>query len=86
MEIEARIQGIPCLVRVTHYHPGCAARTNCRVDDSYPAEPEEIEYEILDRRGRPAPWLERKAKAADYAAIDCAVRESCHNNGCDDAC
>jgi hypothetical protein len=29
----------------------------------------ECEFDILDRRGRPAPWLERKATDADRERI-----------------
>ena len=33
--------------------------------DAHPPEPTEFEYEILDRRGRKAPWLEKYLTVAD---------------------
>ncbi len=59
IEIEVRVCGIPAIARVTSYEP---ARDNRRghIDDWLPDDPEEIEYEICDRRGRPATWLALK--------------------------
>ena len=69
MEIETRVAGIPCIARVTHYFRqaplgpmadsdwDCYGYTNC-------------EFDILDRRGRPAPWLERKATDDDRQRIE----------------
>jgi hypothetical protein len=37
---------------------------------------EEIEWEILDRKGRRAPWLDRKLSPADRAAITRYLRSS----------
>ena len=68
-QIDIKIQGIPCIAEVTHYtpaDPGCitAAPENC-----WPPEPAEIEYEILDRKGYKAAWLERKATQQDHDEI-----------------
>jgi hypothetical protein len=41
------------------------AITGTGYGDADPPEPEEFEFTILDRRGRPAPWLERKLTEAD---------------------
>ena len=57
MLISARIQGIPCTVEVTHYYVAH--------DDWDP-----IEFRVLDRRGRAAPWLERKMTDADVTNIE----------------
>lgn len=57
MLISARIQGIPCTVEVTHYY--------VTRDDWDP-----IEFRVLDRRGRAAPWLERKMTDADVTNIE----------------
>lgn len=45
-EIETRVAGIPCLIGVRWF-----ARNGNR---------SESEWDVLDRRGRPAAWLERK--------------------------
>lgn len=55
--VAARIQGIPCAVEVTHYY--------VTHEDWDP-----IEFKVLDRRGRPAPWLERKMTDEDVAKIE----------------
>ena len=59
-EIETRVAGIPCIVGVTYFD-------SVRGSYSYHAASDwdyhgytECEFEVLDRRGRKAPWLERK--------------------------
>jgi len=59
-EIETRVAGIPCIVGVTYFE-------SVRGSYSYHAASDwdyhgytECEFEVLDRRGRKAPWLERK--------------------------
>lgn len=60
------IAGIPCQCRVTHYSPDIPMRiTGSGMGDADPPEPEEFEFEILDRSGRPAPWLESKLTDED---------------------
>lgn len=65
MMIATRIQGIPCQVRVARYIPGDSGRRTGHPDTWTPDEGAEIEYTVLDRRGRPAPWLEAKMTDAD---------------------
>lgn len=65
--IETRVAGIPCQALVTEYfrqEPHRGSAWTCDSDmDFYGYE--DICYEILDRRGRPAPWLERKLSSKD---------------------
>jgi len=64
-KIETRIAGIPCLIGVTSYgrHAYIAgAPENCAPGDC-------AEYDVLDMRGRPAPWLVQKMKMADITRI-----------------
>lgn len=69
-EIEARVAGIPCLIGVTEF--------NCtRGSYSYNADSDydyygtmDVDFEVLDRRGRPAAWLERKLDANERADIE----------------
>jgi hypothetical protein len=58
--IQTQLAGIPCQIAVTGFR---------RVEGSYsynaPSDLDyygytDYDYEILDRRGRPAPWLEKK--------------------------
>lgn len=56
MIFTTKINGIPCLCQVTIYQA---------------PEPETVEYEILDRRGCPAPWLaQRMTQDDDYRLMD----------------
>jgi len=59
MELETRISGIPCVVRLEHYRkqeplgPGASSDVDCYGYTEY-------DLVVLDRRGRVAPWLQRK--------------------------
>lgn len=62
MDIEVRVCGIPGVARVTHYHKQKPLGPSADSDiDCYGYT--DLEYEILDRRGRAAPWLNRKLDA-----------------------
>jgi hypothetical protein len=59
-EIESRVAGIPCIIGVTHFE-------SVKGSFDYHADSDwdyhgytECEFEVLDRRGRKAAWLERK--------------------------
>ena len=70
-KIVMRIAGVPCLIGVTGYlyQPPCKGHpSTCASDWDYYGY-EEIEWEILDRRGKPAPWLDRKLSPADRGEI-----------------
>lgn len=72
-EIEHRVAGIPCLIGVTHYESVRGSYSyNAPSDYDYYGYTES-EWEILDRRGRPAPWLARKATAEDNTSIEEAI-------------
>lgn len=60
MDIQTRVAGIPCVVRVTYFAPADMGCTGGEADFWRPPSPPDIEYHVLDRRGRPAPWLDRK--------------------------
>lgn len=71
-EIETRVDGIPCLIGVLDF-------TQVKGSHSYSAASDmdyhgytEADYEILDRRGRLAPWL--ASKITD--SIDDDIHES----------
>lgn len=57
------IAGIPCQVRVTHYEPYDPGTWD------EPPSGGEIEFEVFDRRGYPAAWLERKVTEDDEVRI-----------------
>lgn len=70
-EIEHRVAGIPCLIGVISYEtepqtwdsPGCT----------------DMEWHILDRRGRLAPWLERKVNSKEESSIEDAIYQHMEN-------
>jgi len=59
---DARVHGVPCQVHVLTYEKAVPAT----YDD--PPEPELFEFELLDRRGRRAAWLDRYLN--DEVAMD----------------
>jgi hypothetical protein len=70
MDIDVRVCGIPAIARVLHYRPYEPAYRRGHPDNWEPASPPEIDFEILDRRGRPAPWLDRKLNNEARARLE----------------
>jgi hypothetical protein len=75
-EIESTVAGIPCLIGVTEF-------SSVRGSYSYHADSDmdyygytESEWMVLDRRGRPAAWLERKLTDAERSRIEQEVAET----------
>lgn len=63
-EFDYKIAGIPCIIEVTHYHAVKGSHSyNAASDWDYYGYVE-IEYRVLDRKGKPAAWLERKVTDA----------------------
>lgn len=66
MIFTTKIAGIPCQCEVTFHTKASPMRiTGSGFGDAEPPELEDMEYQILDRRGRPAPWLAKKLTQAD---------------------
>ena len=75
MDIATRCAGIPCIARVTHYLKQQPLGTSADSDwDCYGYE--EIEFDLCDQRGRPAPWLERKLSDQDNDRIQNEISEA----------
>ena len=73
-QIQSRIAGIPCLIGVTKFHkvrPWKGSAASCPSSDDWYGYTT-VEYEILDRQGRPAPWLEKKM---DKAEVEAAIHD-----------
>ena len=70
--VDTFIQGIPCKVGITYFFeqkPFQGSVYNCPSDmDWYGYQ--EWEYDVLDSKGYPAPWLERKMDDHDNQRID----------------
>lgn len=66
MIFETKVAGIPCQCEVVFHSKASPMRiTGTGFGDAEPPELEDIEFDILDRRGRKAPWLSRKMTQAD---------------------
>lgn len=75
-EIESRVAGIPCLIGVSHFD--CVRGSysyNAASDWDYYGY-SESEWDVLDRRGRPAAWLERKLTDDDRQRIEQEIAEA----------
>lgn len=68
VEIETKVAGIPCIVGVTE----CSmVRADCGADSDWDYTGySELQWVVLDRRGRPAPWLQRKVTDEDEERIN----------------
>lgn len=67
--MDYRIQGIPCKVELTHLFVQPALGPRCDSDlDCYGYA--DVEFDVLDRNGRPAPWLERKMSDSERSEIE----------------
>jgi hypothetical protein len=64
------IDGIPCQLVETYYSAGCPARTWGPPEHCYPEEYPEYEWEIRDRKGYRARWLEAKLTDEGVIAIE----------------
>ena len=68
--LATHIAGIPCLVDVMTCTVVKGSRSyNAPSDWDYYGYTE-VEFEVCDRRGRPAPWLERKMTRDDKDRIE----------------
>lgn len=69
-EIEARVAGIPCLIGVTDFHRTSGSYVYSAPSDHDYCGTVEVSFDVLDRRGRPAAWLERKLDATEREDIE----------------
>lgn len=72
-----RVGGIPAVARITYYvppDPGRPAifdrRTADLVDPGEPGFPAYVEWQLHDRKGYPAQWLEDRLTNDDIIAVD----------------
>lgn len=69
MDLPTTVSGIPAIARVTRYFRQRPLGPTADSDlDCYGYT--EIEFDLCDRRGRSAPWLERKATEQDRSRIE----------------
>lgn len=73
-EIDTHIQGIPCQIKIVSYvHQRPLGRSADSDIDCYGYT--DFEYEVLDRRGHPAAWLERKMTDLDRERVEIEIEE-----------
>lgn len=66
MEFETKVAGIPCICKVLDYTGYKPMRiTGTGFGDAEPPEYANLEFEILDRKGYKARWLEEKVTPED---------------------
>jgi hypothetical protein len=74
-EIDSRVAGIPCRIGVTEFNrTGGSYSYNADSDIDYYGYTE-MDFEVLDRRGRPAAWLERKLDKTERADIEYLISD-----------
>lgn len=69
--METRVAGIPCRVVIDYFYhqpPFRGSPYRCDSDLDYFGYTE-VEWHLVDRKGYPAPWLERKLTRADEDRI-----------------
>lgn len=69
-EFNSRVAGIPCVIRIQYAEPFTVGFISGPPERCYPDEGGLLVWQVLDRRGRPAPWLERKLTPAELDRID----------------
>jgi hypothetical protein len=74
-EVPFKLHGIPCTIGVLDYfvqapHRGSAHTCDSDVDFYGYTD---VEWQVLDRRGYSAAWLERKLTENDQAKIEAAI-------------
>ena len=75
VEIESRVAGIPCIIGVTHYECVKGSYSYHAASDWDYHGYTECEFEVLDRRGRKAAWLERKLDDKMTQEIESEIAE-----------
>ena len=82
-QFASQVCGIPCIIKVVQYAKHTfwqGSAHSCPSDWDYYGY-EEVEYSVLDRKGYPAAWLERKLTQKDHQRIteeiSDVMREEC---------
>jgi len=74
MIIESTVAGIPCLIQIDRC---LVVKPNHRADNDWDYFGyTEISFNVLDRKGRLAPWLTRKITADDTSRIETQILEN----------
>jgi hypothetical protein len=74
-QIESRVAGIPCIIGVTEYESVKGSYSYHAASDWDYHGYTDCSFEVCDRRGRPAPWLERKLTDKDSSRIESEISQ-----------
>lgn len=74
-EIESTVAGIPCIIGVTYFDSEEGSYSYHADSDVDYYGYTECEFDVLDRRGRKAAWLERKLSDEDTIRIEGEVAQ-----------
>ena len=75
MNMETKINEIPCTVDYTIRGKYKPAKIDADPDSCYEAEYPDVEFTVCDRNGRPAPRLEAKMTDEDHQRIENEILE-----------
>jgi len=74
-EIETRVAGIPCIVGVIEFESVAGSYSYHAASDWDYHGYTETDWEVCDRRGRPAPWLAKKLTDKESKRIESEIAE-----------
>jgi hypothetical protein len=74
--IETRISGIPCVINVLRIDAQPADHRALYSDWDFNGWTD-IEWEVCDQSGRPAPWLSKKLTGDDSVRIEAQIMKEC---------
>lgn len=83
MRIQTKISGIPCEVEMvggTYQKPWRGESHNCPSDVDYYGGLLDVEFEVYDRKGYRAKWLEKKITAEEETRIFKELAETAMNS------
>ena len=69
-QIESRVAGIPCIIGVIEYECVKGSYSYHAASDWDYHGYTDTDWEVCDRRGRPAPWLTKKLTNKDESRIE----------------
>ena len=71
MIFNTKVAGIPCQCKVTNYTPPIPMMVyGPGMADADPPEDSEFDFTLLDSKGYPAPWLEKKLTPQDVERLE----------------
>lgn len=73
-QMESQIAGIPCLIEITYFTKVKGDSSTWASDWDYYGYTES-EWNVRDRKGYSATWLEKKMTSADSARIEAEIEE-----------